>query len=70
MVIFIIVCILGALAIAAKYFYLLYNINKKKRNQRIITPGEIIQMRNWTIIFVATTVAVLIGLGSVLISYF
>ena len=67
--VFTIVCVVVALGISIKYFYLLYNIKQKKRKLKIITPAERIQYRNWTIAFFTTIVALVIGLGSTLVTY-
>jgi len=62
-------CIITTVFITVKFIYLYYHIKQKKRMQRIITPSERIQYRNWVIIFIVTLTAVFIGLGSAFISY-
>lgn len=62
-------CIIATVFVIVKFIYIYYNIKQKKRMQRIITPSERIQYRNWAIIFIVTLTAVFVGFGSVLISY-
>lgn len=62
-------CIIATIYVIVKFIYLYHNIKQKRRNQRIITPSERIQYRNWAIILIVTLTAVCVGLGSVLISY-
>lgn len=63
------VIIAATLLISVKFVYLLYTINKKKKEQQIVTPSERIQLRIWSIVFTCTIVGVLVGVSSALISY-
>ena len=67
--VFTIVCVVATVGISIKYFYLLYVIKQKKRKLKIITPSERIQYRNWSIVFFTTIAALVIGLGSALVTY-
>ena len=63
------VIIAATLLISVKFVYLLYTINKKKKEQQIVTPSERIQLRIWSIVFTCTNVQVLVRLSSALITY-
>lgn len=63
------VCVLFLIGVSIKFGFLFLNIRDKKRRQRIITPKERIEYRNWAMAFATAISAVLIGLGSALVAY-
>lgn len=69
MIIALIACILFILVISGRFIYLFIGINRKKRDQKIITPKERIQFKKWSIAFATIIAAAIIGFGSALISY-